>query len=83
MDKVESGKYEFKKDDWRYVSEDAKNLINNMLKYNPAQRYSAQQCLKDTWFTKFSKESKVEPNELIQCLNNMKTFNVIRLITGE
>jgi len=31
MEKVKIGKYDFKKQEWRYVSDDAKRLINNML----------------------------------------------------
>jgi len=31
MEKVKIGKYDFKKEEWRHVSDDAKRLINNML----------------------------------------------------
>jgi calcium-dependent protein kinase len=42
MEKVKIGKYDFKKEEWKYVSDDAKRLINHMLEYNPATRFSAE-----------------------------------------
>lgn len=47
MEKVKIGKYDFNKPEWRYVSDDAKKLINNMLQYDPQLRYSAKDCLQD------------------------------------
>ncbi|KAL4466461.1 hypothetical protein ABPG73_019079 [Tetrahymena malaccensis] len=74
LEKVKLGTYDFNKPEWRYVSEDAKKLINNMLQYNPQQRYSARQCLQDKWFTRYSNEPEVKLSDLQQCLFNMKTF---------
>lgn len=43
-DKVKKGKYEFYSEDWDHISEDAKDLINKMLKYSPAERIAATEA---------------------------------------
>jgi len=49
LQKVSLGLFEFRSQDWRNVSEDAKNLISSMLKKNPEERFSADQALRHTW----------------------------------
>lgn len=43
--KVKTGSYSFNPADWKNVSEDAKNLIRQLLKMNPKERYSAEAAL--------------------------------------
>jgi len=49
LSKVKLGKYEFAHKDWRNISEDAKNLIRSLLKYDPRQRWDAAQALNHVW----------------------------------
>jgi len=47
--KVRLGNFSFNAADWKSVSEDAKNLIRNLLKMNPRDRYTAEQALNHVW----------------------------------
>jgi len=47
--KVRLGNFSFNAADWKNVSEDAKNLIRNLLKMNPRDRYTAEQALNHVW----------------------------------
>mmetsp|Transcript_81925 Transcript_81925/g.227133 ORF Transcript_81925/g.227133 Transcript_81925/m.227133 type:complete len:475 (-) Transcript_81925:278-1702(-) len=47
---VKSGRFEFPSDDWDEVSSDAKNLITQMLTYDPERRPSAGTLLSHSWF---------------------------------
>lgn len=47
--KVKTGSYSFNPADWKNVSEDAKNLIRQLLKMNPKEQYSAEAALNHEW----------------------------------
>eukprot|EP00435_Cladocopium_sp_Y103_P054349 s1338_g17.t1 len=47
--KVKTGSYSFNPADWKNVSEDAKNLIRQLLKMNPKERYTAEAALNHEW----------------------------------
>lgn len=47
--KIKDGKYYFHDEYWSHVSEDAKNLIKNMLCINQKTRWSAKELLKHPW----------------------------------
>ena len=49
---IKLGKYRFPSPYWDYVSEQAKDLIKNLLQLDPNKRYSAQQVLKHKWVNK-------------------------------
>eukprot|EP00933_Yihiella_yeosuensis_P035549 TRINITY_DN29122_c1_g1_i1.p1 TRINITY_DN29122_c1_g1~~TRINITY_DN29122_c1_g1_i1.p1 ORF type:complete len:320 (+),score=52.79 TRINITY_DN29122_c1_g1_i1:149-1108(+) len=49
LTKVRLGNYSFNKNDWKDVSEDAKNLVRNLLKMNPQDRFTAEQALSNIW----------------------------------
>ncbi|CAG8550297.1 21484_t:CDS:2 [Racocetra persica] len=44
------GQYEFDEDYWNHISNEAKDLINKMLTYNPDERITAHDALKHPWF---------------------------------
>lgn len=48
--KIRMGIYEFDHDDWKNVSDEAQELIENLLIVDPACRISAQQALNSPWF---------------------------------
>ncbi len=47
----------FDEDDWVNIDQDAKDLILNMLKKMPIERYSIKDVVKHKWFNKFRTES--------------------------
>uniref|UniRef100_A0A914HCA6 phosphorylase kinase n=1 Tax=Globodera rostochiensis TaxID=31243 RepID=A0A914HCA6_GLORO len=48
---VQEGRYEFDKEQWESVSEEAKDLIRRLLMVNPAVRISSRECLSHPWMT--------------------------------
>merc|ERR1719189_2124023 len=49
LTKVRLGNFSFQASDWKNISQDAKNLIRNLLKMNPRDRYTAEQTLNHEW----------------------------------
>jgi calcium-dependent protein kinase len=49
LQKVSLGFFEFKPQDWKCVSDDAKVLITWLMKKNPEDRFSAEQALHHIW----------------------------------
>jgi serine/threonine protein kinase len=45
----QSGKYSFKSPEWDTVTDEAKNLIRQMLKTDPEERITAEEALKHPW----------------------------------
>lgn len=83
--KILKGTYVFQAKEGTMVSKDAKLFIQKLLAYNPAQRYSAAQALKDPWILKicFQNKKLTKKNLTLgqEILRNLATFNVqIKLI---
>ena len=73
-EQVLKGEYDFPKEEWDNVSQEAKNLIKKMIEKDPAKRISALEALQDDWF-KINKEKKRGDKVLAKnVLNNMKKF---------
>ena len=71
---VLKGEYDFPKEEWQNVSEEAKNLIKKMIEKDPTKRISALEALQDDWF-KINKEKKKGDKILAKhVLHNMKKF---------
>jgi len=47
--KIRMGEWMFNENDWKDVSEDAKDLIRNLLVVNPLRRWTAKECLRSKW----------------------------------
>jgi len=58
LSKVRQGVFSFSKKDWGSVSEDAKDLIRNMLKMQPSERYTAEKALNHLWIEKKAPKAK-------------------------
>ena len=70
--RVSKGTYNFKGTTWDSVSDAAKDLIKRMLEFNPALRISAEDALKDPWFTLSLEEKSFRV--LPSIIDNMKAF---------
>lgn len=57
LQKVTSGHFEFRFQDWKNVSEDAKMLITYLMKKNPEERFTAEQALRHTWIANISPQA--------------------------
>lgn len=60
---------------WEGISDDAKNLIKNMIKYPPEDRFNAQQAYSHRWI-RGKAQSSVQPEVVEQLISNMKQFKV-------
>jgi len=68
--KVRVGSFTFSPKDWKQVSADAKELITCLLKFDPKERYTAEQALNHKWVVKEA------PNALSVDFQDMfKNFN--------
>ena len=71
---VLKGEYDFPKEEWQNVSEEAKNLVQKMIEKDTKKRITALEALQDKWF-KINKQKKTS-NKLLakNVLKNMKKF---------
>ena len=72
--KVLEGKFEFPEEDWKNVTDEAKNLIKKMLTMDIDKRISALETMKDLWFQKFEKKTHYDRKLAKNVLSNMKKF---------
>ena len=47
--KIRNGEWEFVEEDWKQISNDAKDLIKGLLVVDPADRCSISDCLRSAW----------------------------------
>lgn len=71
--KVRLGNFSFAKADWKDVSDDAKDLIRNLLKMNPRDRYTAEQALNHTWIKNKAPKAAAVPLKA-GMMDNLKGF---------
>ena len=57
FEKIRTGDWDFVENDWRHVSNDAKELIRGLLVVDPKERWSIKECLRCSWIKK-------DPNNL-------------------
>jgi calcium-dependent protein kinase len=62
---VRCGEYTFDTEEWVGVSDDAKNLVRNLLQMDPNKRYTAEQSLKDIWITKNVTMHSLKTKEMV------------------
>lgn len=75
LDKIRSGKFSFKPDIWSSISHEAMNLISKMLCYHPNKRITAEEALKDTWFSNNQTIQLIEADVAKKALNNLQQFH--------
>ncbi|SBS80526.1 calcium-dependent protein kinase 1, putative [Plasmodium ovale] len=73
--KVEKGKYYFDFNDWKHISDEAKELIKLMLTYDYNKRINAKEALNSKWIKKYADNiNKNDQKTLLGALNNMRKF---------
>jgi len=61
--KIKEGQYSMKGPTWDNVSDEAKNFVASLLRYDPDERVSAEEALQSTWLQKIGSLEKSEPEE--------------------
>jgi calcium-dependent protein kinase len=73
MKKVRIGKFSFSDPCWANISDKAKDLITQLLTYDPEKRPSAEEALKHPWIHDLS-QGTVDQTVAMGALQNLKTF---------
>lgn len=76
MKRVITGEFRFEPKDWAGVSDEAKDLIADMLEMDIDVRVSARDALKHPWFKKMIERSRADSIALSNALANLRTFRV-------
>eukprot|EP00923_Selenidium_pygospionis_P038200 GHVN01066747.1.p1 GENE.GHVN01066747.1~~GHVN01066747.1.p1 ORF type:complete len:484 (+),score=48.92 GHVN01066747.1:2075-3526(+) len=74
MEKVKSGMFQFPDAEWQHVSQEAKDLICNLLKLHPKQRITAEQAVKQPWFRVYQPDSPYSRPLVIDILTKFRQF---------
>ena len=76
VEKIKSGVFDFPEDEWKYVSQEAKEFIKKLLKVEPKDRLSGEQALQDPWMKLRNKTSQIDKPLAMKALGNLKSFRV-------
>ena len=76
VEKIKSGVFDFPEDEWKYVSQDAKEFIKKLLKVEPKDRLSGEQALQDPWMKQRNKTGQLDKPLAMKALGNLKSFRV-------
>lgn len=68
--RIRSGEWEFDSKDWKHISEEAKEVIRNLLVIDPSRRWSAKKCLSSKWLHK--DEEKLSGTDLSSSREQME-----------
>lgn len=71
--KIVSGKFEYDDDDWCDVSEEAKDLVTQLLVLDPDQRLTSAEALKHKWMK--ASDDRLKLMSLTGTSQRLKTFN--------
>jgi len=71
---VRQGNFSFQDPVWEPVSQDAKDLINNLLTTNPRNRYSAEKALNHTWIKQKAPRANQVTLSLKNFVNKLRGF---------
>ena len=76
MEKVQNGKFNFNGVEWETISQDAKNLILKLLKYDYKARISAEEAKADKWIVNIlsNVEDKISYSVLKKPFENLRKF---------
>jgi len=74
MKSVGIGKYSIETEEWKYISKEAKNLVEKLLRYDPEKRISGEEALKHPWILKFKNPQPNDASEHKIPIENLKSF---------
>lgn len=69
--KIRSGEYDFPKEDWDKISDEAKDLIQKLLKVDPLERLTAGGALRHKWM--LESDAQLSSRDLSGSLNAMRS----------
>ncbi len=75
LDNVRTGIFSMSGNEWTSVSSEAKNLVKQMLTFDPIQRISAEEALNHLWIKKKFNQT-VDLEATYNALNNLRSFRV-------
>ena len=70
--KIRVGDYTFHPEEWKSISEDAKDLIKHLLVVDPLQRWTARQALESKWLKKEDKHLDKELTASLEAIKRSK-----------
>ena len=74
FERIKKGKFDFKKDAFKNVSNEVKDMIKLMLNLKPSERPKASELLEHSWFKILEDKSYVPTANLLENLNSLKHF---------
>ena len=72
---IKEGKYNFDDEKWDDISNDAKDLINNLLIKDINKRYSAKQALSHPWIKNHRKNKIIDKQKLNEVVQNLRNYS--------
>ena len=72
---IKNGKYNFDDEKWDTISNDAKDLIKNLLIKDPDKRYSAEKALNHPWIVKHRRNKIIDKKKLNEVVYNLKNYS--------
>ena len=72
---IKKAKYNFNDEIWDEISNEAKDLIKNLLNKDINNRYSAKQALNHPWITKCRRNKNIDKKKLNEVVMNLKNFS--------
>jgi len=70
--KIRVGDYTFHPEEWKGISEDAKDVIRHLLVVDPLQRWTARQALESNWLKKEGKDLNQELAASLEAIKRSK-----------
>ena len=83
---VAIGKFDTTSEDFQNLSNNAKDLIKQLLKFNPSERITARNALKHPWFNtteykaEYYKINTINQNDVREMLNNLENYKSDNII---
>lgn len=72
--KVQAGKYPNKTAEFKAISKDGQDLINNMLKMKTTDRFTAQEALEHPWIKNYTADASQDDEDTLNALTNLHHF---------
>ncbi|KAF4686915.1 hypothetical protein FOZ60_004682 [Perkinsus olseni] len=84
LKRVRRGKYTFPDEDWKDISDDAKDLIRKLLTYDQGNRWTAEQALKHRWIQTMAATDfhgdKNDHKKVVASLKNFRAQNKMKKV---